>query len=190
MALFSICSLLIDTDIVPSSYQTFLICEGNTCENADLTIRRTNKPFPTKGLIKVADLSDIIIWKTAPSDCSYRWVYEARNGLFTITVDKDYTDVECYSLNLLNSFNLELDSVLGIYLKIIIECKLVQRGFIVLHSACVEIKGVAYAFTGPSGIGKSTRARKWCELNEAKWISGDRPAIDAQSGIVYGVPWD
>ena len=70
------------------------------------------------------------------------------------------------------------------------KCKLVQRGFTVLHSACVDLDGFAYAFTGPSGIGKSSRARKWVDLFSAEWISGDRPAIDSSSGTVYGVPWD
>lgn len=190
MALYSICSLLVDTDIIPRSYQPFLICKDKTCENADLIIRRTNGSFSTGGLIRVSDLSDLIIWRTTVSENKHGWAFEARNGMFTILVDKDYTNVKCYSLYAKDSLNYEFDTVLGEYLKIIIECKLVQRGFVILHSSCVEINGVAYAFTGPSGIGKSTRAGKWCELIGAEWISGDRPVIDAQSGNVYGAPWD
>ena len=190
MALYSICSLFVDTDIEPSSYRPFLINGDNTCEDADLIIRRTNKPLLCKRLTKSVVLSDLIVWKNVISEKDYSWVFEARNGMFTIFVDKNYTSVKCYSLYTKDSLNFEFDNVLGEYLKIIIECKLVQRGFTILHSSCVEINGVAYAFTGPSGIGKSTRAGKWCELIGAEWISGDRPVIDAQSGFVYGVPWD
>ena len=190
MAYFSICSVLVDTDIVPSSYQPFLVSDGHICSNADLIIRRVRKPYPTKGLYKVAESSDLIIWKDTLYGNNYNWVFEARNGMFTIAVDKNYTNASFYSLDILNSLGFEQDSILGIYLKIIIECKLVQREYTVLHSACVELDGVAYAFTGPSGIGKSTRAGKWCELMGADWISGDRPAINVRTGNVYGVPWD
>ena len=190
MAFFSICSLLVDTDIIPSSYLPFLLQEDNSCENVDLIIRRSKQPFSSINLIKTADLPDMIIWKDISPQNEYSWIFEARNGLFKFLVDKEYTRVMCYNIMEFNSINMEFDDILGIYLGIIIECKLVQRGFAVLHSACVELNGVAYAFTGPSGIGKSTRARKWCELLSAEWISGDRPAIHAKYGLVYGVPWD
>ena len=190
MAFFSICSLLVDTDIIPSSYLPFLLQEDNSCENVDLIIRRSKQPFSSINLIKTADLPDMIIWKDISPQNEYSWIFEARNGLFKFLVDKEYTRVMCYNIMEFNSINMEFDNILGIYLGIIIECKLVQYGYTILHSACVELNGVAYAFTGPSGIGKSTRARKWCELLSAEWISGDRPAIHAKYGLVYGVPWD
>ena len=74
--------------------------------------------------------------------------------------------------------------------QVLSECKLLQNGFVALHGAAVELNGIAYAFTGPSGIGKSSRAERWCKLLSAEWISGDRVAIDSYKQLAYGVPWD
>ena len=50
----------------------------------------------------------------------------------------------------------------------------------------------AVAFTGHSGLGKSTRARAWVEGLGAQWISGDRPAVrlEKNGATACGVPWD
>jgi hypothetical protein len=66
------------------------------------------------------------------------------------------------------------------------------RDTLSLHAACVGINGKAVAFTGPSGLGKSTRARAWVENLNAKFISGDRPAIrlEESGAVACGVPWD
>ena len=72
-----------------------------------------------------------------------------------------------------------------------VECLLVRRGYVSLHSACIELDGEAIAFSGPSGTGKSTRANAWMEaFPDAKLVSGDRPLIDVRNLQVYGVPWD
>ena len=71
-----------------------------------------------------------------------------------------------------------------------LECLLARRGYISLHAACVELNGEALAFSGPSGTGKSTRARVWMEQFGAKLISGDRPLIRVKDPEVFGVPWD
>lgn len=76
------------------------------------------------------------------------------------------------------------------FVRIAIECLLIQRGFVSLHSASVEVNGEAYAFTGPSGMGKSTRAQAWIDALGAKLINGDRPLIDVRNMELYGVPWD
>ncbi len=71
-----------------------------------------------------------------------------------------------------------------------------SRGFvgsrISLHSACIDVNGEAVAFTGVSGVGKSTRAAAWCEAVSAEFISGDRPTlhIDTDGTFACGVPWD
>ena len=76
-------------------------------------------------------------------------------------------------------------------IRMAIECQLARKGFVSLHSACVELDGEAYAFSGPSGTGKSTRANAWMDaFEEADLISGDRPLISVKDLEVYGVPWD
>ncbi len=75
-------------------------------------------------------------------------------------------------------------------IRLSLECWLARHGCISLHSAAVECNGDAYLFSGPSGIGKSTRATAWIQANNAELINGDRPSIDVRNLIVYGVPWD
>ena len=72
------------------------------------------------------------------------------------------------------------------------ECRFCHEGIVSLHAACVELDGCAVAFTGRSGMGKSTRARAWVEGLGAQFISGDRPAIrlEANGSTACGVPWD
>ncbi len=72
------------------------------------------------------------------------------------------------------------------------ECRFCYEGIVSLHAACVEKDGFAVAFTGHSGLGKSTRARAWVEGLGAEWISGDRPAVrlEKQGCTACGVPWD
>ncbi len=83
----------------------------------------------------------------------------------------------------------ENEMVLFLY-RTVIECKAARNGFVSLHSACVETDGFAVAFTGYSGLGKSTRANAWKKEISAEFLSGDRPAIDTRTGVAYGVPWD
>ena len=76
------------------------------------------------------------------------------------------------------------------YIRLALECLLIRRGFVSLHAAAVELNGEAYAFTGPSGIGKSTRARSWINYLGARLISGDRPLIRVDTMELFGMPWD
>lgn len=76
------------------------------------------------------------------------------------------------------------------FVRIAIESMLIRRGYVSLHSASVEVNGEAYAFTGPSCMGKSTRAQAWVDGVGAKLINGDRPLIDVRNMELYGVPWD
>lgn len=72
------------------------------------------------------------------------------------------------------------------------ECRFCYEGIVSLHAACVELDGLAVAFTGKSGLGKSTRARAWVEGLGAQFISGDRPAVRLEKDgcVACGVPWD
>jgi len=84
----------------------------------------------------------------------------------------------------------ELDVGTEWLVRIALECMLARRGYVSLHAAAVLVDGEAYAFTGPSGIGKSTRADAWQEAFGATLISGDRPLISVGSMELCGVPWD
>ena len=76
------------------------------------------------------------------------------------------------------------------FVRIALECLLIRRGYVTLHAAAVELRGKAYAFIGPSGMGKSTRAGAWNEAFGAELLSGDRPLVNVAQSEVCGVPWD
>lgn len=64
-------------------------------------------------------------------------------------------------------------------------------GFL-MHASVVEKDGRAYAFTAPSGTGKSTHARLWREnLAGVRPVNDDKPIIRVIDGKVYacGTPW-
>ena len=74
--------------------------------------------------------------------------------------------------------------------RVAVECFLIMKGYVSLHSAAIEVQNEAFAFTGPSGIGKSTRAVAWQKTFDAKLINGDRPLIRVSDLELFGVPWD
>lgn len=93
----------------------------------------------------------------------------------------------------LRFLGVEGDVIAGLYemfVRVALECRLAHMGFVTLHAAAVELEGGAYAFTGPSGVGKSTRADAWIKAFNTSLINGDRPLIDIRNQVLYGVPWD
>ena len=191
MALYSVCSHLIESEKLPVRFSPFLIKNKMDNPKVDLSIHFTSETISFNSMIEVANLPDMTIWKDVIPGNNYRWIYKPKNGSGLITVSSDYSTAVIYYKNEIGSlFGDTLGKVFGSYIQIVLECKLIYDGFVILHSACVEKNEVAYAFTGPSGIGKSTRAERWCTLLAAEMISGDRPAIDAIKKQAYGVPWD
>ena len=61
------------------------------------------------------------------------------------------------------------------------------------HAVLVELDGNGYAFTAPSGYGKSTHALLWKKWfsDKARIVNGDNPIFRLQDGVFYGygTPW-
>ncbi|MCD8122324.1 MAG: hypothetical protein LUE65_08825 [Clostridiales bacterium] len=62
-----------------------------------------------------------------------------------------------------------------------------------MHACAVEVDGVGYAFTAPSGYGKTTQAQLWLDYfgSRARIINGDNPIIRFMNGGCYicGTPF-
>lgn len=103
-----------------------------------------------------------------------------------VTAARDYSDI------IFIHGGEEQDTLRRFLLRTAFECRFCYEGIVSLHAACVDLGDHAVAFTGRSGLGKSTRAGAWAEALGAQWISGDRPAIrlQGQESIACGVPWD
>ncbi len=71
--------------------------------------------------------------------------------------------------------------------------KILDYNGIIFHASVIEMDGKAYAFTAPSGTGKSTHCRLWLKAfpNKARIINGDKPLIRYIDGLLYayGTPW-
>lgn len=62
-----------------------------------------------------------------------------------------------------------------------------------LHSSVIECDGQAFAFSAPSGTGKSTHTQLWLDTfgDRARIINGDKPIFRFVNErlYVYGTPW-
>lgn len=62
-----------------------------------------------------------------------------------------------------------------------------------LHASVIECDGMAFAFSAPSGTGKSTHTKLWLDTfgDRARIINGDKPIMRFVNGYlyVYGTPW-
>lgn len=68
---------------------------------------------------------------------------------------------------------------------------LLESGAFLLHAAVIDWNGIGILFTGPSGIGKSTQAQLWAQLEGAEILNGDRAIIRYQNGkfTAWGSPY-
>lgn len=71
--------------------------------------------------------------------------------------------------------------------------RLASHDAVWLHATVVEYDGAAYAFTAPSGYGKTTHARLWLQHfgSKARIINGDNPILRMQDGQFFacGTPF-
>ena len=67
------------------------------------------------------------------------------------------------------------------------------RERLLMHGAVIEYDGGGYAFTAPSGTGKTTHIRLWRQYlgHQIGIINGDKPLmrITETETTVYGTPW-
>ena len=118
-----------------------------------------------------------------------KWLFWLRRNGYSpcVMTDARYNGIKLYA------YEQQLERANARFLlRTAFECRFCHEGIISLHSACVEKDGYAVAFTGESGLGKSTRAKAWVDHLGAEWISGDRPAVrlEKEGSTACGVPWD
>ena len=117
------------------------------------------------------------------------WVYRFSGGsaIPCVTADQAYQQITLHTQD-----GGDPSQAVRFLLRTAFECRFCYEGIVSLHAACVEVGDFAVAFTGKSGMGKSTRARAWVDALGAEFISGDRPAvrIEKNGGTACGVPWD
>ena len=174
MNYYKIAGVILKSSFRLPAFEGFSFAGGT----ADMELTETDE-LPAPG--EVQNIGEIVC-RRLPDGWFFQSACTDRKGLY---VSADYSQ-----LRILGADGPVLTNEPEEFVRIALECMLARKGFVVLHSAAVELRGEAYAFTGCSGIGKSTRAKAWTEALGAKLISGDRPLIDVSQMKLYGVPWD
>ena len=158
-------------------------------------IEESKKVYPAQALKNfrdlreiATDLSEVQIYSTSDG----KWLYCSNDGkaIPYVTATSDYQQIEGYAAELTKE---EIGGTAMRFLfRTAFECQFCYRKIISLHAACIELNDFAVTFTGPSGIGKSTRALAWMNALGAELISGDRPAVRIENtgSMACGVPWD
>ena len=71
--------------------------------------------------------------------------------------------------------------------------EIAKRGAMLFHAAVIEMDGEGFAFTAPSGTGKSTHISLWRKAfgDKVRIVNGDKPILRERDGIftAYGTPW-
>ena len=71
--------------------------------------------------------------------------------------------------------------------------QLLEYNGLMLHSSAVELDGIAYLFSGPCGVGKSTHTKLWQTTfgEKVKVFNDDKPALRRldDGWYAYGTPW-
>ena len=72
--------------------------------------------------------------------------------------------------------------------------KICAYGVFLMHASVIEADGFAYAFSAPSGTGKSTHTSLWLKnIPNARVLNGDKPLLRIEEdGTVtaFGTPWN
>ena len=171
---YRIASLIFFSQIALPSFAPFE-CEKTT---ADVRLERTDEKPPEGEDITSGNITH----RKIPGGWFFHFPTESNTGLI---VSDDYTSLRLIGHN--QGFVSMGEEWLT---RVALECRLILMGYVSVHAAAVSLDGGAYAFSGPSGMGKSTRAHAWCDALGAKLISGDRPILHVESLELYGVPWD
>ena len=140
---------------------------------------------PFTGFVRVAEAQEISVFRNAEGEWLYR--LNQSHAPAALKVSADYSHI----VKQLGVPEEEMENF-RFLLRTAFECRFCHQGIVSLHAACVEKDGFAVAFTGYSGLGKSTRAGAWVEGLGASWMSGDRPAVRLEKDgcTACGVPWD
>ena len=118
------------------------------------------------------------------------YIHEDQNASIDFEVSPSADDYDRDKENLEGFSDGYLESI-SVYRQI--AKKLLEYDGIILHAAVISLDGRAYAFSAPSGTGKSTHIKLWKKAfgDRVKIVNGDKPLIRYIDGTLYayGTPW-
>ncbi len=173
--------VILNSEFILEEFSDFAIEDSSSLDLPEISLKMTDEE-PLPDVIRVFSHAQINI-----SELESGWLFSSVSEREKLLVSEDYRELVAWVKDKSNLTQLKIN-----LLRTALECASVANGIVSFHSACVEADGYAVAFTGKSGTGKSTRANAWIENLGYSFVSGDRPAIFSENGvlIVSGVPWD
>lgn len=177
MNTYKITDVYLSSEKVSSGFEPFVTNEKP--EGDIITVKLTDKKPEADKNAKQIQTENFNVCRMNNGN----WLFNSVKSDMCMEISPDYLNAQLYCGE-------ENDVELSLLLRIAIECRMILRGNLSLHSACIEKDGIALNFSGVSGVGKSTRAAKWVEALGFRFLSGDRPAIMTEKGIACGAPWD
>ena len=117
-----------------------------------------------------------------------KFLYDGDDVRFTVSV----TDEEIAREQEFGHFSAGYCESICIYRSI---CEQISEyGVFLMHASVIEVDGFAYAFSAPSGTGKSTHTSLWLKnIPNARVINGDKPLMrveDDGTVTAFGTPWN
>ncbi len=162
------------------------ICHST--QKSDGLLRRASEPLLKSEKTLLAKHDEVNVY--SEKDGSFVFAHPECVDSVQVSLSADYKTINYYIMPCRDEKAFE--AVLRGLFRMAIESLYFGHSRISLHSACIDVNGQAVAFTGVSGLGKSTRAAAWVSANGAEFISGDRPTLylSPDGVIACGVPWD
>lgn len=95
------------------------------------------------------------------------------------------------TVNILEERKQHAESILEIFKCIAWEAVLINENRLMLHASFIRSPYGGIAFSGPSGIGKTTQASLWCRHGNAELLNGDKILLkrEGQGWKGYGSPY-
>lgn len=122
------------------------------------------------------------------NESSYLFLFPADYGISEVHLSLDGSAAEFYCPS---PFCEDLSEKLFHAIRFTFLVKAQMQGLYAIHSSSICYRDMAWLFSAPSGIGKSTHTAIWNRLYQTPLLNGDLNLIGIKDGIpvVYGIPW-
>lgn len=184
--MFNIAGMFAQAKKAPTANWKPFVCAAERA--GDICIEQTKNSFSTAHAAVLSQHDELVV-RAMPDG---GWLFESPQNLAPAQVflSANKSQIAFHLPEFANASAQQIK--LNHLLRTALECRFCHEGIVSLHAACVDLNDCAIAFTGHSGLGKSTRAKAWVDGLGAQWISGDRPAVrlEKQGATACGVPWD
>ena len=169
---------------ISESLQPFL-CASHKKTDCTIVLRHCEQlpPFSDDGVWRGLEYYDCHQGNLRIFHCN-----APQTAAFAVTQYLENGDIE---IHILPDYFSYFTGTAGIFNRIGMETLLQQHHGLLLHASLIKYKGKALAFSGPSGVGKSTQADIWHNCLGAEIINGDRAALKKENDgwYAYGCPY-